>query len=139
MIRLGLQEHIGARLPLEVMLPAVGQGALGVVCASHRGSLRKTLADSLTDPVSLAAVLAERAFLRRLEGGCQVPIGAYCQVLADDTIELHGCVATLDGSIILRDKIEAPLEGSTEAGTTLAERLIDAGADSILRDIRAGE
>jgi hydroxymethylbilane synthase len=139
MTRLGLQELIGARLPFEVMMPAVGQGALGIVCASHRTSLRKTLSDALNHRNSFTAAETERAFLRRLEGGCQVPIGAYCHVRLDDTIELHGCVATLDGSTILRDKIEAPLGASTRAGTMLAERLIDLGADNILHDIRAEE
>ena len=135
--RLGLQSHIGARLPLEVMVPAVGQGALGVVCAEHRVELREMLDDLLTDADSLTAVLTERAFLHRLEGGCQVPIGAYCRLVSPEKLELHGCVAALDGSKVVRGRIEAPHGAGVHAGIELAERLIEQGADAILRDIRA--
>lgn len=138
LVRLGLEDRIGTRLGPEIMVPAVGQGALGIVCATHRTALRKTLADSLTDPVSFSAALAERSLLRRLEGGCQVPVGAYGRVKTYGAIELLACVATIDGSTILRDKIEAPMERAAEAGTILAERLIDEGADRILKEIRAG-
>ena len=135
--RLGLEHHIAFRMSLETMLPAVGQGALGVVCLGSRTELRDLLSAYVTDPRSLAEVLAERAFLRTLEGGCQVPIGAYCLRSEEDTLELHGCVATLDGSTLLRDKMEAPFDAPEVLGTMLAERLIGRGADRILDQIRA--
>lgn len=137
--RLGLHEQIGARLPLDVMVPAVGQGALGIVCAESRSGLHDMLAGLLTDPDSLISVQTERAFLRRLEGGCQVPIGAYCRLMSPEVLELHGCVASLDGSKVLRGTIETPRVDAVRAGIKLAEQLIDQGADVILRDIRAAK
>ena len=135
--RLGLDHRIGARLSPDVMLPAAGQGALGIVCATHRTDLLEDLIGRISDTTSTGVALGERAVLRRLEGGCQVPVGAYGQVGNNHVIELRACVAALDGSMILREKISSPLERSAEAGTMLAERLIEKGADDILDEIRA--
>ncbi len=134
LIRLGYANAIGQTLPVDVMLPAVGQGAL---CVEVRAGDQATAAmtASLDHPRTCQATQAERALLRRLEGGCQVPVGAYAEV-ADDQLHLRGLVASLDGTHLVRDEIMGPAEAGRELGTELAERLLAAGADAILEEIR---
>ncbi|NLX18379.1 MAG: hydroxymethylbilane synthase [Desulfobulbus sp.] len=128
--RLGKTDRITSLLTPDQMLPAIGQGALGI-------ELRKTDTDLLDGlqflhhrPTALA-VTAERAFLLRLEGGCQVPIGAYA-TLSGDQITLTGLIAAVDGSLILKEQTTGPAGKATALGTTLAEILLAKGGKAIL-------
>lgn len=128
--RLELAERISAYLPTDLSLPAIGQGALGLEC---RQGDERTLA--LIAPLHHAdtavAVTAERAFLRRLNGGCQVPLAAHATVMGD-RVNMVGLVAEVDGSRLLKDTLDAPVSEAETAGRQLAESLLSQGADSIL-------
>ncbi len=134
LVRLGLEARIREVVPVEVMLPAVSQGALGIVCAGE-APIRALLAGVLHHAPSAVAVTAERAFLRRLEGGCSVPVGAWGRLEAGRLV-LEGCVAALDGSRLFRSRIEGPPERAEALGAELAGRLVDDGAGEVLAAIR---
>ncbi len=128
--RLDLSAHITEHLTPDLMLPAVAQGALAIECrADDRETL--DLIAVLDDAPTHAAVLAERACLRRLEGGCQVPIAAYAEI-AGDVLTIRGLVGTPDGMQIVRATEQGATEDAERIGTALAERLLEAGADGIL-------
>ena len=137
LVRLGRAEAIGQILPADRMLPAVGQGAL---CVEVRSNDERTqaLVGQLDHRATHQATDAERAFLRRLEGGCQVPIGAYAEVSAG-TLYLRGLVASLDGSRLLRDEIHGPAGHAALLGTELAEKLLAAGAGALLAEIERNQ
>ncbi len=128
--RMGLEGRITEYLPLEVMLPAVGQGALGIEC--RQDAEVNELIAFLHHPESAAAVRGERAFLRRLQGGCQVPIGAYGEMYKERLL-LRGMVARLDGSHLFRTQAQG--EDPEEVGERLAEDLLAQGAEEVLREI----
>ncbi len=132
--RLGLSARASVPLPPNVMLPAVAQGALII---EARSDDRRTLdiLSVLNDAETHAAVRAERAFLHRLEGGCQVPIAAYAQVTGGDHVHLHGLVGSLDGSTILRGERSGPISDAETVGRELAEELLEQGAAAILAEI----
>lgn len=130
LLRLELQDRIASFIAPEFMLPAGGQGAVGIEC--RIGDERvESLLDVLHCHETAECVLAERAMNRRLEGGCQVPIGCYA-IHRDEQLWLRGLVGDPDGSVILCDEITAPTSDSETMGTVLAERLLDAGAGDIL-------
>lgn len=135
--RLGKGEEISLKLDEEEFIPAVGQGVLVIETQSGRRDLHEVL-DQVTDRNTLYAVLAERAFMRDLEGGCQVPIGANASV-ADGLITMHGFVGSLDGRKLLRRKVVGPVNDAEKLGTILADSLRDLGAQSILDEIRKAE
>lgn len=128
--RLELTDRITACMPVELSLPANGQGALGIECRSDDTRV-KGLLKPLEDEATRACVLAERAMNRRLEGGCQVPIGAYAE-LHNGRIHLRGLVGDPDGTRVLRDQIQGKASDYEALGIQLAEQLIAAGADKIL-------
>jgi hydroxymethylbilane synthase len=136
LIRLGHADAISERLSVDVMLPAVGQGAL---CVEVRidDAVTQTLIAGLDHPPTHQAALTERAFLRRLEGGCRVPIGAYA-VLEGGQICLRGLIAVPDGTRLLRDEILGPTAKGAELGVALAERMLAAGGDEILSEVQRG-
>ena len=131
--RLFWSQEITEYLDPVVSLPAIGQGALGIEGRSDDLFVRSVLA-RLNDPTTRTAVTAERAFLQRLEGGCQVPIAAYA-TLADEQVMLDGLVAGLDGKTIIRDHVQGTIGDAHALGVQLAERLLARGGDKILRDI----
>jgi hydroxymethylbilane synthase len=131
--RMGLEQRITETLPFTTMLPAVGQGALGIECREE-GAINELIA-FLRHAESTIAVQGERAFLRRLEGGCQVPIAAYGAV-ERGRILLRGLVARLDGSQLFRAEAEGDDPGML--GERLAEELLAQGAEEVLREIYAG-
>ncbi|HET7230342.1 MAG TPA: hydroxymethylbilane synthase [Longimicrobium sp.] len=137
-LRLGWEERIAAYLDPAEWLPAVSQGALGVVCRAGDERIRTLLAD-FHDPITAACTAAERAFLARLEGGCQIPIGALAS-LDDEGLTLHGLVADTDGETVLRDSVfvegDAWAAASADAGRALAARLLELGAGEILARVR---
>ena len=128
--RLGLQGRITAELDPTLMLPAIGQGALGIELRRDDTQLLADL-QFLHDPRTATAVAAERAFLLRLEGGCQVPIGAHA-VVDGETVHLTGLIASVDGRQLLRDTLTAPPAEATALGTHLAEQLLARGGKAIL-------
>ena len=123
--RLGHEEYATVALPI---LPAPGQGALGVQAAAGAGPVHETLA-ALHHEATARAVVAERALLAALEGGCSTPIGAHAEIDGDE-IRLQGVVAALDGSRVLRD--EAIGTEPVELGRKLADALRARGAEEIL-------
>jgi len=132
--RLGQAERITEVLPPESMLPAVGQGAL---CVEARAE--DPVITPLTAPLDHAAtrhaVRAERAFLARLEGGCQVPIAGYA-TLDGEHLSMTGLVADLDGRTMLRRTLEGPAARAEAIGLALAEQLLEQGAGSILDSLQ---
>lgn len=128
--RLGLASHIRHRLDPSWMLPAVGQGALGLECRRDDEATRAILAH-LDHPSSHAAVLAERAFLRGLGGGCLVPIGAE-GTLQGEVLHLRGAILAPDGSVRLSGHHAGPASRAEQVGQELAVRLLDLGAEKIL-------
>lgn len=132
--RLGLGEAVSQIIPFDIMLPAVGQGAVGVEIRTDDERVAK-LATRLDHSPTRTCVTAERAFLRRLEGGCQVPIGAFA-MLDDGNVRLEGLVGGLDGKIIFRDHVNGLAGQAEELGVKLAEILIAKGADKLLAENR---
>ncbi len=138
-LRLGWESSIGENLEVERMLPAVGQGALGVEVRASDAAVAGLL-PCLHDSDTAAATLAERALLRRLGGGCQVPIGAFGRLEArpggPNTLILDAMVGSLDGRTIVRGKTAGSPAGAEILGRGLAEQLLADGADRILQAIR---
>lgn len=129
--RLGSSDKITEILSTEIMLPAVGQGALGIETrADDRDTVR--LVAALDDPESHAAVTAERALLRELEGGCQLPLGAWARH-ENGELRLEACVFSADGKEFVRNELRGDAEDAEKLGVHLGQILIEAGADRILR------
>lgn len=129
--RLGLTEKITEILHTSIMLPAVGQGALGIETREGDSEI-SNLAAGLDDGDTRACVTAERALLRELEGGCQVPLGAWARLGAGGLL-LEACVLSPGGKESLRRELDGPPEGAEEVGRRLGKILLEAGADRILR------
>ncbi|HEY8562156.1 MAG TPA: hydroxymethylbilane synthase [Pyrinomonadaceae bacterium] len=133
--RLGLDAHIRQIVPTEILLPAVGQGVMAVEIRAADAEIAAMLAE-IDDRAARSCVTAERAFLRRLEGGCQVPIGALAR-LENDEIFLQGFVGDTKGAKVLRDSIRGAAAAAASLGDDLAEKVLAAGAAEILREARA--
>lgn len=133
--RLGLAEHITEYLAPSMMMPAAGQGALGI---EVRADDQETLncVSFLNDPNSSVAVRAERACVQRLSGGCETPITAYAEVNWN-RIELVGLVATPDGRELIRDQTEGDIRDPEAAGLKLAETLLGRGAQRLIDQIHS--
>jgi hydroxymethylbilane synthase len=129
LIRLGLQQEITELLPPEVMLPAPGQGALAVETLA--GHWIDALLAPVHDPPTAGAVMAERAFLAHLGGGCTVPIAAFAQCEAH-TLHLQGLVSSPDGCRVLRRALRGPVQEAAQLGQALADHLRAEGAGAIL-------
>ena len=132
--RLGFERRIRSILPRSVMLPAVGQGALAIECRAGDVAILSTIA-FLRDAGMTTAAQAERAFLRRVEGGCQIPVGVYAEVDADGQISIDAMIASVDGQRICRSDAHGAGEQAEVLGTALAEELLDAGGREILKEI----
>ncbi len=131
--RMGWSDRVTEYLPPEVSLPAIGQGALGI--EGRRGdSFVRGLLEPLEDPATRTAVTAERALLDRLEGGCQVPIGAHATMKGDGLL-LDGLIASTDGRRLIRDSIEGSMAEARGLGVQLAEQLLAQGGEEILKEI----
>lgn len=133
--RLGLSDEIAQIIPTSVMLPAVGQGALAIETRADDAELI-TMLEPINDDETRACTMAERALLRALEGGCQVPIAAHAR--RDGlTLAIDGLVASLDGTMVIRRSIAGDLADPEALGERLAADLLDAGAGEILAQVRA--
>ncbi len=131
--RLEMAHRITAFIEPEQSLPANGQGAVGIECRLDDHELHALLAP-LEHPETRIRVLTERAMNRALQGGCQVPIGAYALVEGEE-VWLRGLVGSPDGSRVIRDEIRGPLADGEALGHTLAQRLLADGADAILAEV----
>ncbi len=131
--RLGFREHITAYFSFDEMCPAVGQGALAIEIRENDSHLAAALA-SLDDPATHHAVRAERALLRRLGGGCQVPIAAHAH-REDGQLRLRAVVASADGRTLLRSAARGSSEDPESLGTAVAEDLLKQGAQGILEAV----
>jgi len=139
LIRLEMPERIREYIAPEVMLPANGQGAVGIECRSEDQKIKALLAPLACQETRMR-VLAERAMNRALEGGCQVPIGSYAIIEENngtEVIYLRGLVGATDGSEILRSEIRGSFTQAEDLGKQLAENLLSQGADQILRQVYA--
>ncbi len=131
--RLGLEARIAEPLPVDVMIPAVGQGALGIEIRDEDGPAAEACR-RLDDPPTRTAVLAERAFLAALGGGCQVPVGAHARV-ADGTVTLEAIVISPSGGKPVRGRTSGPAGDATQLGRRLGEELLERGAREILEEV----
>lgn len=131
--RLGLADRIRMALPVEVCLPAIGQGAVGIECRSNAPTIEALIAP-LNCKDSFDRVMAERAMNTRLNGGCQVPIAGFA-VLEGDMLWLRGLVGSLDGKQILRAEGRAHRMDAHALGVRVAEDLLAQGADRILAEV----
>lgn len=132
--RLGLAARIRAYLDPDLLLPAIGQGAIGIECREGDRDLLQRIMP-LDDPRSRVCVGAERALNRRLFGGCQLPIAGHAEILHGE-LRLRALVASVDGTRILRDAIRGQPEHAEELGTRLAEKLLAQGADVLLAELQ---
>lgn len=132
--RLGLENRITEYLDENTMLPAVGQGAL---CIEVRQNdlLVEPIVDALEHPQTRTVILGERAFLNRLEGGCQVPIAAHGKI-DKNIFTLTGLVAAVDGKTLIKETLTGSEDSSEIIGTKLADRLIDMGAINIIENLK---
>ncbi|WP_305045253.1 hydroxymethylbilane synthase [Geoalkalibacter sp.] len=133
MKRLGFAGQISEYLEPSVMLPAIGQGALGLESRTDDAEIN-ALIDFFNHPATAWAVKAERALLRHLEGGCQVPIAAFGTVEGDQ-VRLTGLVASCDGQKFLKKTLSAPVDQAEQLGVSLARDLLLMGADQILNEV----
>lgn len=130
--RMGWEERISELLSPDVCLPAVGQGILGIECRADDGELIDVL-QAITDPATRIAASAEREFLGRLAGGCQVPIAGYATVDLSGTIRLSGLVASEDGGMVLRAEAEG--QDAVEVGAVVANELLARGASDLIDEV----
>ena len=131
--RLGWDAHITECLPVDVSLPAIGQGALGIEGREDDDFVR-VLVSKLEHPPTRVTVAAERALLKRLEGGCQVPIAGHA-VLQGESLTLDGLVISLDGKRYVRHSLSGSMSEAESIGRQVAEELLDRGAQPILQEI----
>ncbi|MDQ3261384.1 MAG: hydroxymethylbilane synthase [Pseudomonadota bacterium] len=135
LIRLGLEHRIRLCLPASESIPAIGQGALGVEYRADRDDIANSLLP-LADPATMLAVLAERAFSKRIGGSCDVPLGCYA-TCNGDTLSLTGFVASPDGTRMVRHGLQGKSSKAEELGTQLAQTLLADGAAEILAALNA--
>lgn len=131
--RLGFEQRINQYLDMDLMLPAPGQGAIGIETRADDQNVIALLAP-LDHAATHLQVKAERAFSRRLYGGCRLPIAAYAR-LTGDTMTIRGLVGRIDGTAVISDHITGEMQEGEALGAELAEKLIGQGADVILREI----
>jgi len=135
LFRLGLTAWIRERFAVERMVPAVGQGALGIACAAEHERLAQTLHDALQDEDTAVATRAERAFLRRVGGGCQVPLGAWARLADDGALVMDACIASLDGQEQYRERRSGPPDDGDRMARSMAEELLGAGGEAVVERI----
>ena len=132
--RLGLGERIRTILPRAMILPAVGQGALAIECRADDGRIQEMI-DFLRDTEMTVAATAERAFLRRVEGGCQIPVGVYAEVGEGNVLHVEAMIASIDGMRVCRSRSMGTPAEAEKIGIALAEELLDVGGREILKEI----
>jgi hydroxymethylbilane synthase len=131
--RLGFADRITQYLPTEISLPAIAQGSLALEVRADDALTLERIGIFRHEPTEVA-VTAERAFLARLEGGCQVPIAGLA-LLEGDRVVMEGLVGSVDGKLLIRDRGEGPASAAAEVGRELAERILDRGGRAILAEV----
>ncbi len=131
--RLKMEQHISSYISVDEIIPAAGQGALGIEIKADNQFAAK-MVQSVHDHDTFLAVSAERAFLKSLQGGCQVPIGAYAQVKSNG-LYLAAVIGSIDGTTLFKKKTRGSKSDPEKVGKALAEDLLKAGAGRILDDI----
>lgn len=131
--RLGLGQRISEVLQPDVCMPAVGQGAIAVECRLKDTEAGDILAP-LDDAETRTAIIAERALLSAVHGGCQVPLGAWARIERGELV-MDACVCSVDGAQIVRQTASAPPDQAAQLGEHMARLLIEAGAQSILEEV----
>lgn len=134
LLRLGFNGRISQIIPFDVMLPAVGQGSLCIEIRADDERVMK-IVSAMDDHKTRIAIEAERALLAKLQGGCQVPIGAHAQVQGKE-VHLEAIISTLDGDHAIRDELNGPASRAAKIGDELAQRMLDNGGEKILHEIR---
>ncbi|MDO8672132.1 MAG: hydroxymethylbilane synthase [Dehalococcoidia bacterium] len=132
--RLGLGDRITQYIPTEICLPAVAQGAMAVEFRAGEGEIQSLVALITHRPTQLA-VLAERAFLKKMEGGCSIPVGAYARIEAGDLV-IDGVVASVNGRRLVRARESGKPELADEIGERLADRIFEMGGRNILAEVK---
>jgi len=131
--RLGVSQRISEILSPEVCMPAVGQGAIAVECRLKDAETADILAP-LDDAETRTAIIAERALLAALQGGCQVPLGAWARIERGELV-LEACVCSVDGVQYVKQRATAPPDQAAALGKHMARLLMEAGAQSILEEV----
>ncbi len=134
--RLGFEERIREYLELDVMLSAIGQGAIGIETRADDPAVLNII-NPLNDELTKIQLIAERAFSRRLYGGCQLPIAAHARI-TNEQLVLRGLVGSPDGKTIIAGELGGLTESAETLGLQLAEKLLNNGADAILRELING-
>jgi hydroxymethylbilane synthase len=137
--RMGYDDKIAEHLSMDEFTPAVGQGSVAIECAVSLSDDKKQVLKSLLNHENTEKCLrTERAFLKKLQGGCSIPVFALAS-LADNQITISGGIVNLDGTEMIRRKATGPTTDMHKLGEGLAGELLDAGADRILADIRRAQ
>ena len=131
--RLKLRKHISSYIPIDTMLPAVGQGALGIEI-NEDNNIAEEILSAINHSETAQAVFAERSLLKELEGGCQVPIGAHAEIKSNG-LYLDALVGSIDGSVTYRQKLRGSKTEPEKLGKKLARNLLRAGAKEILTEV----
>ena len=135
--RLNLEHRITEYLNSDLMLPAVGQGALAIEIRLNDPAVQP-LIEALNDPHTRAVVTGERAFLKHLGGSCQVPVAGHGMIIRN-TFYLTGLVAAIDGSRVFKATLSGPADSTENIGIRLAQQLLDQGADKIMEQLQSME
>lgn len=135
--RLGWGERISSFIPTEQMVSAVGQGAIGVEVREDDEFMAEVCA-KITHAETFTCVTAERVVMRRLEGGCQVPIGAYARLEGDDLV-MDAFVGSVDGTELIRHQLTGSADDPVALGEQMVAALLDMGANDILQAIRSAD
>ncbi|MBI5846955.1 MAG: hydroxymethylbilane synthase [Nitrospirae bacterium] len=135
--RLGWQQRISEVIEPGISLPAIGQGAVGIECRINDEFINQLIAPLNHTDTSIC-VRAERALLKRLQGGCQVPIAAYATI-KDGRLFMDGLVGSVTGDRIIKEHLEGKIEDAETIGITLGEKLLSKGADKILAEVYGRE
>jgi hydroxymethylbilane synthase len=133
MRRMGWTDRITQFIPVEIMLPSVGQGVLGIEMRNDDTNTRNA-ASFINHPQTWREVTAERAFLKKLGGGCQLPVAAYA-VKKEHTLTITGLLGSLDGKMLIKDEVRGHSKNANALGVMLAERLLAKGGQAILEEL----
>ena len=132
--RMGLSVRIRQPISEDIMVPAVGQGALGIACLVDEKGVHNVMRTALHHEPTGWMTTAERSFLREVGGGCQVPMGAWAR-MDDDMLVVDGCIAAMDGAEAFRDRRRCAPEDAASVGRTLAQDLLAEGGADVLHGI----
>jgi hydroxymethylbilane synthase len=135
LVRLNLTDRITETIPTVILLPAIGQGALGIEIRANDQPTREIISAINHEPTA-KSTQAERTLLRYVEGGCQVPLGAYARI-ENDVFMMEALIGSLDGKKVVRSTIHGVPSEADGLATALAKTLLRGGGDKILREIRA--